>query len=300
MTGFAAAWLALREPVDARARRRETGPALRRRLGEDRLEVIDLGAGTGANLRFLAPLLGGVQRWTLVDNDGALIAAQVEAFAHWAPGVGARLTRSRAGLVLEADGFTCEVTNAVLDLDADLDRLPVPAGGLVTASALLDLVSAAWLARLVERVAVAGAVCAFALNYDGRIELSPPHPDDALVRARFNAHQHRDKGFGPALGPTATAVLASLLASRDYTLATSPSDWRAGPGDAAFAEALVEGWVAAALAGGTDVAAPAESGIAPRILAWGDARRAALGRGDLTLRIGHLDALAWRGKVSAR
>jgi spermidine synthase len=40
-----------------------------------RLRVVDLGAGTGANLRRLAPLLGSGQRWTLVELDPALVAA---------------------------------------------------------------------------------------------------------------------------------------------------------------------------------------------------------------------------------
>ncbi|MCB1771612.1 MAG: class I SAM-dependent methyltransferase, partial [Candidatus Competibacteraceae bacterium] len=75
MNGFSATWLALREPVDAASRNR----ALTNRLIEwrgrmDTLRVLDLASGTGANFRFLAPLLGGEQHWRLVDHDPALLA----------------------------------------------------------------------------------------------------------------------------------------------------------------------------------------------------------------------------------
>ena len=70
METFDADWLTLREAADRRARD-ETLPerlcAAWRRRGWSR--VVDLGSGTGANLRYLAPRLPSGQRWTLVDHD---------------------------------------------------------------------------------------------------------------------------------------------------------------------------------------------------------------------------------------
>src|SRR5262245_8239521 len=66
MAGFSAAWLGLREPADRAARAAAVTTfvveALGRRSG---LRVLDLGAGTGANLRYLAERLSGNQFWTL-------------------------------------------------------------------------------------------------------------------------------------------------------------------------------------------------------------------------------------------
>ena len=67
---FDAEWLALREAADRRARDGtlpERLSAAWRRRGWSR--VVDLGSGTGANLRYLAPRLPAGQRWTLVDHD---------------------------------------------------------------------------------------------------------------------------------------------------------------------------------------------------------------------------------------
>ena len=59
---FAAGWLDLREPYDRAARSRALLQSLTAwRQGRGRLQVVDLGAGTGANLRCTATALGGEQ-----------------------------------------------------------------------------------------------------------------------------------------------------------------------------------------------------------------------------------------------
>lgn len=311
MSGFSADWLALREPLDARSR----SVAIARRLGATRrapepLEVIDLGAGTGANLRYLAPLLGGDQNWRLVENDQALIAAQTEALAQWAHTRGARLEERESGRTVEAAGFCCRVASEPLDLARDLERLMLPERCLVTASALLDLVSREWLERLVRWAAAAEACCLFALTYDGAIGIDPPAAGDALVRDRFNAHQRRDKGFGAALGPQAPEVARKLLSDCGFEVLEAETAWRVDAAlDRALGEALVDGWLAAAIEGGP----PAEAGSATdgptgtvarageterrgfgseRLGRWAHERRAAVSRGALVLTVGHRDIFA--------
>jgi hypothetical protein len=81
-----------------------------------------------------------------------------------------------------------------LDLATSAHRLPLPSGGLVTASALLDLVSAPWLDALLRRCHDARCQLLFALSYDGRCEMIPSHPDDAPLIDLVNRHQRSDKG----------------------------------------------------------------------------------------------------------
>jgi Methyltransferase domain len=136
--GFAAGWLALREPYDAAARSSELLSRLAAwRAGRGLLRVTDLGAGTGSNLRCAAPSLGGAQDWTLVELDPALIAAGHE-----------RLAQAEVGWHYRR-----------LDLARDLERLGAESVDLITASALLDLVGEAWLRRLVAWRAAAMPRC---------------------------------------------------------------------------------------------------------------------------------------------
>ena len=77
MSGFSPDWLALREPVDHRSRNPQLVRALQARFeGRSTVTVVDLGCGTGSNLRAVAPLLGSEQSWTLVDNDQEVIRAR--------------------------------------------------------------------------------------------------------------------------------------------------------------------------------------------------------------------------------
>src|SRR5271169_3623706 len=84
MSGFSTDWLALREAADHRSRNSALLSNLAARFAnrEDVL-VVDLGAGTGTNLRAVAPALPARQQWILIDHDPALLAAAFEAIAEW-------------------------------------------------------------------------------------------------------------------------------------------------------------------------------------------------------------------------
>jgi SAM-dependent methyltransferase len=275
MSGFSADWLHQREPFDAAARAVAAEQLqLATWLAELKPDaapwrVIDLGCGTGANLRALAPLLGGPQQWRVVDHDTALLDA-------WS----------------EAPGET-SIERVALDLARDLERLPLAGTTLVTASALLDLVSAAWLQRLVAVCRDGGASVLFALSVDGRAVWDPLDPDDALASALFNAHQRRDKGFGPALGPLAAATAIEGFRAAGYSVRSAPSDWwidgRADPAALDLQRALIDGIAHAAI--------EQDAQAAPVLRAWQARRHAAAGRS--TLRIGHLDVIATPRAIKA-
>ncbi|MBI3491471.1 MAG: class I SAM-dependent methyltransferase, partial [Acidobacteria bacterium] len=117
---------------------------------------------------------------------------------------------------------------------------------MVTASALLDLVSESWLRALAERCRANGAAVLFALSYDGRIQCSPEEPEDALVRDLVNRHQRTDKGFGPALGPEATDVAARCFADLGYSIKRESSDWVLTPESRELQKQVIDGWARAA------------------------------------------------------
>jgi len=284
MTGFSPDWLALREPADHAARdpglvaalSRALPGALQDRAPGDPVRVVDLGCGAGSNLRALAPHLGPAQAWTLVDHDPALLAAARARLAAWAE----RAEEDRDDLVLHRDGARIAVRFCALDLAADPAAALGERPDLVTAAALFDLASEAWIAALAEAVIRCGAVFYTALTYDGAESWSPPHPADAAIHAAFLAHQAGDKGFGPAAGPGATDALSRAFRAHGYAVATAASPWRLGPGDAALLRALAEGTARAAAETGRVAAAEAE--------AWEALRQAP----ETTALIGHRDLLA--------
>lgn len=257
MTGFSVDWLALREPYDREARSmaahslKLNALATRLRGGDPALAVLDLACGTGANLRELAPRLAGSQRWTLVDHDPKLLEALPGVLAAWAMENGLLFQAEAKSMRIEGPGWTAEVHPLCIDLALELGAVPFAGSRLVTASALLDLVSAPWLDALFGCVRSAGAAMLFALNVDGRITWDPSIAGDEEVDRLFASHQRRDKGFGPALGVEAVGVTVSRLPAMGYRIFQATSDWRIDAGEEAHAAALltamVEGMGAAAI-----------------------------------------------------
>jgi SAM-dependent methyltransferase len=279
---FDADWLALREPFDAAAR--EASSRLLARLKSMRpaqgpWRVMDLGCGTGANWRWLAPRLGGEQQWLALDHDAALLRA-------WPLPAGAE-GRPDGPLRWRGTHFDATLLRREAELARELHALPWASAQLVTASALLDLAGADWLNGLVDRAIEARATLFFALNVNGVHTWAPFDGDDARVDGLFAAHQGRDKGLGPALGARAVPWLAQALRARGYRVALARSDWRvrrgAAVGHHAMKTALLEGFARAAIE-----QAPKS---APLIGAWRARRLRSIEAS--ALRVGHLDLLAW-------
>jgi hypothetical protein len=296
MNGFSADWLTLREPFDHAARETvAAGLDLTGRLARWRtrspgeaLTVIDLACGHGANLRALAPSLGGAQHWRLIDHDRALLAAVPDALAQWARRQEYRFMREGAAgeeqtVDIVGPDFHAKVACQHVDLARDLASLDLGEMPLVTACALLDLVSAPWLQALIHKARAARAALLFGLTVDGRTAWNPADPDDTLVRGLFSEHQRRDKGFGPALGSQAAAIAVQQLACAGYETLQTQTDWVI---DGALAPqmqlAMVEGMAAAALEQN-----PAAQGA---VRSWKARRGACIG--NSRLRVGHVDIVA--------
>jgi SAM-dependent methyltransferase len=228
----------------------------------DPVAIVDLGCGTGATLRALAPSIATRQTWRLFDNDLSLLARAADS---------ARPAR-------------VQVTGVPVDLARDLEAALDGAVDLVTTTALLDLVSEPWLERFAIECAARRLPLYAALSYDGRIELSPQDPGDAAIVAAVNAHQRIDKGFGPALGPTAAAQAIARFARIGYFVDRETADWVIGPHDREMQDALLAGWAGAA----REFGAPHLDDI----IAWLTRRRELVAAGRSSMRVGHIDLFA--------
>jgi hypothetical protein len=295
MGDFSAEWLTLREPADRRARSGELVASLVARIEGSRrpqtpsLSVLDLGTGTGANVRYLAPHLPRFQRWCLVDRDADLLRELPKHIAAWALDRGAIVSGGASSFVARGSTLDCTFETREADLSKladDTTFAPLFEGrALVTASALLDLVSEGWLDLLVTRCATVGAAVLFVLTYDGRMECQPHDSDDAWIRSLVNRHQQTNKGFGRALGPDAAAVSLRRLGAAGYDVTAAASDWVLGVADAGLQRPLIEGWAQAA----AQMARAEHS----RVSEWLARRLAHLDAGVSELRVGHQDVVGW-------
>lgn len=275
MSGFSPDWLALREPVDHRSRDARLAAQLEASFaGRPNITVIDLGCGTGSNLRGTFVHLPAEQHWTLVDYDPRLLAAARQTIAEWA---GPGLKPGGDGLLVERQGKRLHITFRQADLNAELGTALGPAPDLVTASAFFDLCSEDFIERLAEAVAARGAAFFTVLTYNGEQTWTPAHTADAAMLQSFCAHQMSDKGFGPAAGPSAPAALTRAFHRLGYRTDDADSPWQLGASDLQLIAELASGFAAAV----------AESGdVQSSVLAnWSAIPRAAA-------LVGHTDTLA--------
>jgi hypothetical protein len=249
--GVTPEWLRMREPADSAARSAELVERLRRRLAAaGSLVIHDLGGGSGAMARWLAPLLPGRQHWVVHDRDARLLELAV--------------ATSPAAVTLEARR-------------SDITRLTphdLAGASLVTASALLDLLTAEGLVRMLR--ACTGRPMLLTLTVVGRVVLTPADPLDARVAAAFNAHQRR----GGLLGPDAVANAVRELGAE---VLVRPSPWRLNGAHPDLTAEWLDGWVAAAFE--QDPALGDEAG------AYRDRRLAQAAAGELAVTVDHADLL---------
>jgi SAM-dependent methyltransferase len=281
VSDFPVDWLTAREPYDHAARSAPLAERFGAALGANP-RVLDLGCGTGSNLRYLAPRIAGPHWWRCVDNEPALLRAAPQALHRWACDRGWAAHRDGEDLVLARPAGEIAVTFALGDLACQGLGDGADFAG-VTGSALLDLTSAAWLDSLAE--ACSGRPLLMALSFDGRLAFEPAAPEDEEVCRQFRAHQRTDKGFGAALGPEAAAYLGQRLTARGCAVAMEGSDWSLGPSDGALLRATLDGIIVAV----REVAPDRRPGR------WAARRRAQLEGGDLRLTVGHVDLLAVPG-----
>ena len=217
--------------------------------------VLDLGAGAGANMRFLAPRLEAVrQRWLLVDRDDELLA-RVE---------------SMAGVELATECTDFLADEELLAHDWDL----------ITANAVFDLVSEPGLRDFMQRLEAAqflGTVY-FTINLDASLAFSPEHPADANVVAAFHAHMQREQPSGRSLGPDSAARVEASLSEHGWQVQSASSDWVIEASDTKFARANL---------------AFIETSV-PNAKDWVAMRHAQIEEGTFAMTVAHRDILATR------
>ena len=275
---FETDWLTLRESADFAARSQRLARFASEWLSARSSSplIADLGCGRGSNMCFLAPHLSGHQRWELVDHDAILLAQ----------------ARQRAAGLSNIHGQTVAVETHCVSLEP-LDQVPFDDAHLVTASALLDLVSQQWIDALVSRCAAQQQALLIALSVTGEWHFISPQGEPVLddedhwLLAMFIAHQQRDKGLGDALGGQAHEALVATLEKANYRVEQDETPWQLAAGShdqQPLMMALLAGWAEAA----TEQAPEASA----RIAAWLQHRQQAVANGELGVWVGHRDLFA--------
>jgi len=230
-----------------------------------RLVIHDLGGGSGAMGRWLAPRLGGPQHWVIHDRD---------------PDVLDVADADLPGPAADGSAVTVETRRSDIASPAPED---LACASLITASALLDMLTADELAAMLGACTEIGCPILLALTVVGRVVLTPADRLDTPMAAAFNAHQRRTTAAGRLLGPDAVAAAVETLRATGAEVLVRPSPWRL---DAAHADLTAE-W----LAGWVGAACEQEPALAAEAGAYVERRMAEASVGDLSVTVDHADLL---------
>jgi hypothetical protein len=230
-------------------------------LPDATVQIIDLGAGSGANQRWLAPRLPIPQRWLHVDHNPVISRSQP----------------------LPAE-------TVIIDASVEaLDQLLASSNGrrqLVTCSALLDVLTTEQITAVCQAAINHRVAAFFSLTVTGDLILDPPHPHDQLLSAAFNDHQRR----AGRVGPDASALTVELLGAAKFAVRIQDTPWQLTADSApAFVDQLLTERLAAAVAQDPALVAAAAD--------WLDLRRAQLAAGVLRIELAHCDILGLPGRL---
>ncbi|HVG78568.1 MAG TPA: class I SAM-dependent methyltransferase [Patescibacteria group bacterium] len=282
-----ARWLELREPHDWAARDTALVDGLVRALPDvPALRVVDLGTGTGSNLRYLMRRLPVAQEWLLVDKSPGVLRWTAQRTSAWAAAHGLQVEPAGDGFTVRGDSVNCRVCVRQQDLDLPIERGLFDDRHLVTGAALLDLVSDTWIREVADRCREARAAALFVLTYNGQTAFEPHDAGDDLARDLLNAHQLRDKGLGgPAAGSLAHARAVHWFVDAGFEVREATTDWDIDATAALFQRALIDGLAGAAVEQRPDTAATMSS--------WRTRRLGHLEGGRSRAIVGHHDVAAW-------
>jgi len=228
---------------------------------DDDMEIIDLGAGMGANQRWLAPRLPFRQRWIHLDHDPAI---------------------SRSLPLPDDTMIIDDSVEALGRLLAGRDC----ARRLVSCSAVLDVLTKAEVLAVCHAVIEAHVPALFSLTVTGTLILNPAHPDDQQLLQAFNDHQRR----AGLAGPEATPLAICALEAAGFRVFCQETPWQLA---AATGQAFVEQVLQERL----DAAVSQDPALGSVAAAWLELRRVQLALGILHLDLGHCDILALPGRA---
>lgn len=282
------AWLACRYDADRAAR--STG--VRDRVaacfsGRSDMRIVDLGAGTGANLAHCTGLFAGDQHWTLIEQDPGLLDAVEASLDCWLGVLGwtARAGEQLAdGLRFTKNGRSLRVTLVPATVECLAERVDLAATDLVTANALFDLFSEIQFHDVITLLRRFRVPCYATLNY-ASMRFTPSDRLSEHYVDLYEAHMRRPRPAGRSMGARCTHEMAAVATRIGARVERAPSPWILGPGKAPMLRYLVRFMreaIPEVLPCPTDL---------PQLLAWEKERMALIERRGLSLDVSHEDIL---------
>lgn len=243
-------WLQERYPFDADARNKEREwEAIHQFAYLDHVHLVDLGTGTGSNVRYYLEQFPQNQTWHCVEEDGALKEMFWQNIKQLAKTEGYELEWNGEALKMSKSGHWVNihfVEGNLMELDSLVDLLRTD---FILANAVFDLFSEAQFSELIHIISHHSLSLFFSLNYEG-MKFFPSEEADVFYIDQYNAHMKRPQPFGHGMGPDASQLMEKAFRTALAEVKLGESIWEIGEKDEKmltyllgfFEDALADWW----------------------------------------------------------
>ena len=224
-TAYYLYWLDERYRFDAVAR----NPTIEQKFlhslpSKDTISLVDVGAGSGANGRYLMEKIPANQQWVLIEQNPDFSKASLQVLQQHARHQGYTSFLEQDTLTLQTPTKTIQVNakqGSLLEIENMTDLSHTDA---VVANAVFDLFTPHQFDTFVSTIARYQLIFLSTLNYEN-MHFSPNTPQDEKMIALYHAHMLRPQTVGTAMGPDCIPQISEILKKYRYAVDTGSSIW---------------------------------------------------------------------------
>ncbi len=189
-----------------------------------KIQIVDVGSGTGSNFINLSGKLKQNQHWTFLEQDESLILHSLERIKKEFNQRGFTITQKNDELHLQniSQEITIQTVNGSL---LDINRLiDLNNTDLITASAIFDLFSIEQFKFFSDQVHREKVSVLSTLNYTS-MRFEPSLDSDKQFIDLYNAHMKRKQSFGVGMGSDCYDVMNSYYDANEIAIVNGNSIW---------------------------------------------------------------------------
>jgi len=263
-------WLNLRFGFDSQSRNKDLEKKMLQNLSQNQLNVLDLGAGSAANLYYFFSKLPNDSKWTLIDRDVDLlnkINFNQFQLKHTPEILHSNFLDPQC--IIYQNKYDLILANAVFDL--------------CTKNHFMQL-----LANLNESCTISNeTVLYFTINITPQIEFLPKLDEDNIFIDLFFKHMQREQSFGHAMGPNCVTQMKECFDFHKFNYESKKSNWVILPRDQKMLFSNLE-FIE------NSCSELISTQMRKTLNHWISIRKKQITNKELTLTVGHEDLLAYK------
>ncbi len=223
--GFETGWLNERFQFDNAARNQKVEHAFLDHFKEkQKITIVDIGSGTGANCLYFFEKLKQDQQWFFIEKDSRLVEPTFERLKTYANHQGYDFQSKEKSLKIIADSKEINIliiNDSFFKLSqlVDLDKVDV-----VMAAAVFDLLSTDQFIKLVDSIFSREIALLTTMNYS-EMYFYPELDLDKKFITLYESHMNRQQRFGKGMGKGCSPFFERYLTERNYNFTKGSSSW---------------------------------------------------------------------------